>query len=118
MAEQQQRQQRGQPQTRPRHPAEFKARAVRLVHEAVEEQGESHGALTRVARTLGLRRETLGRWVVAAEIDAGERPGLTSAERERMRALERDNRELRRANEILKSASAFFAAELDRRDQR
>ena len=114
--------QRGQPAPRPkqkpRQSAEVKTRAVRMVYEAMDEQGERHGAISRVAGLVGVNRTTLSRWMVAAEIDAGERPGLTSVERERLRALERENRELRRANVILKAASAFFAAEFDRRDQK
>jgi transposase len=68
----------------------------------------------RVADRLGVGVETLRGWVKQAEIDAGVKPGVTSAEAERVRQLEQENRELRRANEILRRASAFFAAELDR----
>jgi len=64
---------------------------------------------------VGVHKETLRLWVRRAQVDAGQRPGLTTEKRERLRQLERENRELRRANEILKSASAFFAAELDGR---
>ena len=67
---------------------------------------------------MGVHKETLRIWVRRAQVDAGQRPGLTSEERERLRQLERENKELRRANEILKSASAFFAAELDGRRPR
>jgi transposase len=92
---------------------------VRLVAETVAEHGgERHGAVTQVARQLGIGVESLRTWLRQAEIDAGERPGLSTEERERLRALERENRELRRANEILKTASAFFAAELDRPSSR
>ncbi len=112
----------GQPDTRskprPRRSAEYRERALRMVDEAATETGERHGAIARVARLLDVNRETLRRWVIAAEIDQGDRPGLTTAERARLRELERENRELRRANEILKAASTFFAAELDRHDQR
>ena len=101
-----------------RYPPEFKERAVRLVSEAAAERGERHGAITRVARQLGIGDESLRLWVRQAEVDRGERGGLTTAERERIRELERENRELRRANEILKSAAAFFGAELDRRSPR
>lgn len=74
------------------------------------------GALARVGKQLGINPETLRNWVNQAEIDGGRRPGTTSEEAARIAALERENRELRRANEILKTASAFFAAaELDRR---
>jgi len=102
-----------------RYPAEMRERAVRLVAETIAEAGgERHGAVTRVARQLGIGTESLRTWLRQAEIDAGQRPGLTSEERERLKALERDNRELRRANEILRTASAFFAAELDRPSSR
>jgi transposase len=82
-----------------------------------EHQGEHHSqwsAICSIATKFGMTPETLRRWVRTAETDEGIRPGLTTDERERLKALERENRELRRANEILKSASAFFAAELDR----
>ena len=101
-------------QRRPgRYPAEFKERAVRMVAEA-ESQGRSRWqAIQSVAEKLGPTGETIRAWVKRAEIDEGKRPGVTSAEAERIKQLERENKELRRANEILKSASAFFAAELD-----
>lgn len=101
-----------------RYPPEVKDRAVRLVFEAVEATGDRFGHVTRIARQLDIGPETLRKWVRQAEIDRGARPGLTTEERERLKALERENRELRRANEILKSASAFFARELDRPHQR
>jgi transposase len=72
-------------------------------------------AIGSVAEKLDINRETLRVWVRRAEVDEGRRPGLTTDERERMRELERENKELRRANEILKAASAFFARELDPR---
>ena len=73
-------------------------------------------AITSIAAKLGCTAETLRKWVRQAERDAGDRPGLTSSERERLKELERENRELKRANEILRKASAYFAqAELDRR---
>ena len=97
-----------------KYPDELRERAVRMVQEIRRETGESHGVITRVARELGIGPESLRQWVNRAEIDAGARPGTTSSEAERIVALERDNRELRRANAILRSASAFFAAELDR----
>ena len=110
---------RGQPQPKPRQPREVRERAVRMVEEAAEAAGgDRFGAIARVARLIGVHPATVGRWVVAADIEAGRRTGLTSLERARLRALERENRELRRANEILKAASAFFAAELDRHDQK
>ena len=101
-----------------RYPPELKDRAVRLVQETIAETGESLGVVARVARQLGIGEESLRNWVRQAEIDRGRRPGLTTEERERLKALERENRELRRANEILKSAAAFFGAELDRRSPR
>jgi len=101
-----------------RYPPEMRERAVRMVAETIAEQGERHGAVTRVARQLGIGTESLRTWLRQAEVDAGQRPGLTSEERERLKTLERENRELRRANEILRTASAFFAAELDRPSSR
>ncbi len=98
-----------------RYPPELKERAVRMVLERMAETGERHGAVVRVADQLGIGTESLRRWVIQAEIDHGSRAGLTSEERARMKELERENRELRRANEILKAASAFFARELDPR---
>ena len=98
-----------------RYPAELRERAVRMVLETASEQGERFGVVTRVAHQLGIGPESLRKWVNQAEIDGGRRSGLTTEERERMKVLKRENRELRRANEILKSAAAFFGAELDRR---
>jgi transposase len=97
-----------------RYPAEFKQRAVRLVRELQRETGQQHGAIARVAEQLGCSDESLRKWVRQASVDAGEAPGVTTAEAARIKQLEQENRELRRANEILKRASAFFAAELDR----
>ena len=74
----------------------------------------SLGAIARIADQLGIHREALRTWVRSAEVDAGERPGTSSVDAARIAALERENRELRRANHILRTASAFFAAELDR----
>ena len=101
-------------QRRPgRYPVEMRDRAVRMVFEA-ERHGRSRWeAIVSVADKLGPTPETVRRWVRRVEIDEGRRPGLTTDEWERLNALERENRELRRANEILKAASAFFAAELD-----
>jgi transposase len=98
-----------------RYPPELRERAIRMVHEAIVESGERVGAVTRVARQLGIGPESLRNWVKQAEIDRGKRPGTTTAEQRRIAELERENRELRRANEILKAASAFFARELDPR---
>src|SRR5664280_2858536 len=83
-----------------RYPPELRERAVRLVREVATEQGERHGAVTRVAKSLGIGSESVRLWVRQAEINDGERVGLTSAERARIKELERDNRELRRANEM------------------
>ena len=91
-----------------------KEQAVRLVRQIREETGERHGAVQRVARQLGFGVETVRKWVNQADIDAGDRPGVSSEDNAKIRRLEQEVRELRRANEILKSASAFFAAELDR----
>jgi len=89
---------------RPRvYPDEFRERAVRLVHEWRKERGVAEGGLQPVADQLGINRETLRRWVVEQEVEAGDRPGITQAERSRIRELERENRELKRANEILKT---------------
>ena len=105
--------------TRPRrYPKELRERAVRLVFEHQEEHDSQWGAITSIANKFGISAETLRKWVRTAEIDDGLRPGLTTEERERLKELERENRELRRAGEILRSASAFFAAELDRRPKR
>ena len=101
-----------------RYPPELKERAVRMVLERMAETGERHGAVVRVAGQLGIGTESLRRWVIQAEIDRGAKAGLTTEERARMKELERENRELRRANEILKSAAAFFGAELDRHSAR
>ena len=96
-----------------RYPPELRERAVRMVREAIAENGERFGVVTRVARQLGIGHESLRNWVNQAEIDDGKRPGVTSEEGRRIAELEKENRELRRANEILKSASAFFAAYAD-----
>jgi len=89
-----------------------------MVFEMRERTGQRKGALARVGEQLGINPETLRNWVNAAEVDAGQRPGTTSEDRQRIAELERENRELRRANEILKTASAFFARELDPRPPR
>jgi transposase len=89
-----------------------------MVLEHTEGHGSQWAAIRSIAGKLGMASETLRLWVRQAERDGGLRPGLTSDERSRMKDLERENRELRRANEILKSAAAFFGAELDRRAKR
>jgi len=103
----------GKPTTRRYSEAE-KERAVRAVRQLRKELGTDHGTVKRVADQLGVGVEMLRGWVKQAEIDAGVKPGASTAEAERVRRLEQENRELRRANEILRRASAFFAAELDR----
>jgi transposase len=105
--------------TRPgRYPQELRERAVRLVFQHQDEHPSPWAAITSIVHKVGVSAETLRTWVRNAETDDGLRPGLTSDERQRLKTLEREVRELRRANEILKSASAFFAAELDRRPSR
>jgi transposase len=97
------------------YPRELRERAVRLVLETTGEYDSEFAAIVSIAGKLGIGSpETLRKWVRRAQIDAGQRPGLTTEESEQIKALKRENAELRRANEILKSASAFFAAELDR----
>jgi len=86
-----------------------------MVDEAIKETGERHGVVTRIAVQLGLGSETLRHWVKQAEVDRGVRPGPSTGDKQRIAELEKENRELRRANEILKTASAFFARELDPR---
>jgi transposase len=97
-----------------RYPVEVRERAVRMVFEHQDEYLSQWKAIESIAGQLGLHRETLRLWVRRAETDTGERPGLASDERARLKELERQNKELRRANEILKAAASFFGAELDR----
>ncbi len=92
-----------------KYPDELRERAIRLTLDARKDPAARTGACTRIDEQLGINAETLRGWVTQAEIDAGARPGTTSSEAEKITALERDNRELRRANAILRSASAFFA---------
>jgi transposase-like protein len=102
--------------TSKRYSPEVRERAVRLVFEQQGEHESQWAAIGSIAAKIGCTAETLRGWVRQAERDRGTRPGLSSDERERLKALERENRELKRANEILRKASAFFAqAELDRR---
>ena len=101
--------------SRNQHPAELRERAVAMVFELRAESGNPRGSIARVGERLGVNPETLLNWVERAEIDGGQRPGTTSDDRKRIAELERENRELRRANEILKAASAYFARELDPR---
>ena len=98
-----------------KYPDELRERAVKMVFEIRERDGKGHGELARVGRQLGVHPEALRSWIKQAEIDGGERPGITSGDKQRIAELEREVRELRRANEILKAASAYFARELDPR---
>jgi len=93
---------------------ELRERATRLAVEARRDPTSAVGAIRRIADQLGVHPEALRVWVKQAETDASVRPGITSSDADRLAALERENRELRRANQILKSAASFFAAELDR----
>ena len=100
---------------RNRYSPEVRERAVRLVLDHQGEHGSQWAAISSIAAKLGCTAETLRRWVRQAERDTGRRPGLTTDEQQRVKELERENRELKRANEILRKASAYFAqAELDR----
>ena len=98
----------GKPTTR-RYTRDEKDQAVGLVFELGKELGTTQGTVVRIAEQLGYGTESVRWWVMDAEIDAGDAPGMSGAERVKMRKLEQENRELRRANEILKRASAFFA---------
>lgn len=102
------------PATKP-YPQELRERAVRMVAEVRSNYESDWAAITAVAQRLGIgTAETLRKWVRQAQVDAGARDGVTSEESAELKRLRRENAELRRANEILKAASAFFAAELDR----
>ena len=108
------------PDTKRRRPRwqfdeEFCSQAVRLVLEHRHDYPSQWAAISLIAAKCGMTAETLRKWIRRVEVDTGTRPGLTTDEWERLRGLERENRELRRANEILKAASAFFARELDPR---
>ena len=102
--------------TKIRYSPEVRERAVRMLFEHQGEYKSQWAALNSIAGKIGCTSETLRKWVRQAEINQGSRNGLTSSEREKLKQLERENRELKRANEILRKASAYFAqAELDRR---
>jgi transposase len=98
-----------------KYPDELRERAVRMVLEIRERDGKGHGEISRVARQLDVHPEALRSWLQQVEIDGGKRPGMTTDDKQRIAELEREVRELRRANEILKAASAYFARELDPR---
>ena len=99
-----------------RYSPEVRERAVRLVFEQEKEYASQWSAMCSVAAKIGCTAETLRSWVRRVETDQGQRAGMSTDDRERLKTLERENKELRRANEILKTASAFFAqAELDRK---
>ncbi len=104
--------------TQKRYPKEVKERAVKMVLDHLGEYDSEWQAMRSIAGKFGMTTETLRSWVRQHQRDEGLRPGLTTTERERLKQLERENRELRRANEILKSAAAFFGAELDRRPKK
>jgi transposase len=102
-----------------RYPPELRERAVRMARDAIVEQGgQSFGVVPRVAKQLGVGVESLRGWLKQAEIDAGARPGTSSDDAARIAELEREVRDLRRANDILKAASIFFATELDGRPKK
>jgi transposase-like protein len=107
----------GKPTTR-RYSPEEKAAAVRMVRTLREELGTEQGTIARVARQLGYGIESVRSWVRQADIDDGRAPGVSSAESQRIKDLEQENRELKRANEILKRAASFFGAELDRQHRK
>ena len=98
-----------------KYPEELRERAVKMVLEVREREGKGRGELARIARQLDVHPEALRSWIQQVEIDGGQRPGTTSGDKQRITELEREVRELRRANEILKAASAYFARELDPR---
>jgi transposase-like protein len=107
----------GKPTTR-RYSPEEKDAAVRMVRTLREELGTEQGTVARVARQLGYGLESVRSWVRQADIDDGRAPGVTTTESAKVKELEQENRELKRANEILKRAASFFGAELDRQHRK
>lgn len=105
-------------QGRPPYPTEMRERAVRMVFDHQHEYPSQWKAIESISAKLNVNHETLRQWVRRAETDAGQRPGVTSDERAKIKELEREVKELRRANEILKAAASFFGAELDRQSQK
>jgi len=101
-----------------RYPDELKDRAVRMVQELVKDDPNDHGVITRVSRQLGVGSQSLRNWVKQADINEGKRVGLTTAEHEELSELRKENRELKRANDILQAAATFFGAALDRQPKR
>ena len=102
-----------------RYPPELRERAVRMARDAIAEQGgQAFGVVPRIAKQLGVGVESLRGWLKQADIDAGRRQGTSSADATRIAELEREVRDLRRANDILKAASVFFATELDGRPKK
>lgn len=96
------------------YPRDFRERAIRLVNESAGDHEREWATIQRVSSRLGVSAETVRKWVRQAEVNAGLRPGVSESESVEIRRLKKENQELRRANEILRTASAFFAAELDR----
>ena len=101
--------------TQRRYPRELRERAVRMVLDISAREGSSEGVIPRVAKQLDVSYEALRKWVRQAQVDQGQRSGTSTVDRERIVALEKENKDLRRANEILKAAASFFARELDPR---
>ena len=99
------------------YPVEQRERAVRMVLDHLGEYRSVYAACAAIGPKVGVGKESLRRWVLQAQVDAEQRPGVTTAEQQRIRELERENRDLKEANEILKAASIFFARELDPRNR-
>jgi transposase len=101
-----------------RYPSELKERATKMVPDLRAQDPNDVNVISRVARQLGVGSESLRTWVKQAEVEAGKRPGLTTEEREELKRLRKENRELQRANDILQAAAVFFGAELDHRQKK